>query len=36
MFAEDKKGMSYQVPVHAETAGVIVYYPASIAFGDGI
>jgi len=33
---EEKTGMEYTIPVHAETAGVIVYYPASVAFGDGI
>jgi len=36
MFDADKEGMTYKVPCHAETAGVIVYYPASIAYGDGI
>ena len=35
-FDADKEGMEYVVPVHAETAGVIVYYPLAIAFGDGI
>lgn len=33
---EDKEGMEYQVPCRAETAGVIVYYPSSICFGNGI
>lgn len=32
----DKKGMSWEVPCHAEFGGVIVYYPQSIAFGDNI
>lgn len=31
-----QKGMEFEIPCHAETAGVIVYYPLSIAFGDGI
>lgn len=33
---EDKEGMEYQIPCRAETAGVIVYLPASIAWGEGI
>ena len=35
-FDADKKGMEYVVPCHAETAGVIVYYPLSICYADGI
>lgn len=35
-FTPQQKGMEFEVPCHAETAGVIVYYPLSIAFGDGI
>jgi hypothetical protein len=35
-FAPQQKGMEFEVMVHEETAGVIVYYPQSIAFGDGI
>jgi len=35
-FEADKKGMDYEIPCHAETAGIIVYYPASVCFGDGI
>lgn len=31
-----QKGMEFEVACHAETAGVIVYYPLSIAFADGI
>lgn len=31
-----QKGMEFEIPCHAETAGVIVYYPLSVAFGDGI
>ena len=35
-FQEQQEGMEFEVPVHAETAGVEVYYPASVAYGDGI
>jgi hypothetical protein len=28
--------MAYSIPTVAQTAGVIVYYPAAVAFGDGI
>jgi hypothetical protein len=35
-FSPDKKGMEYEITCHAETAGVIVYYPLSVAYGDGI
>lgn len=35
-FTPQQKGMEFEVPCHAETGGVIVYYPLSIAFGDGI
>ena len=28
--------MSYLIPMVSETAGVIVYYPLSVAYGDGI
>lgn len=35
-FDPQVRGMEYQIPCHAETAGVLVYYPLSIAFGDGI
>ena len=33
---EDKEGMEYQIPCTATTAGVIVYYPSAIAWGEGI
>lgn len=33
---EDHKGLEYTIPCTAECAGVIVYYPAAVAFGDGI
>lgn len=32
----DKKGMEYEVPCHMETAGVICYYPLSMAYADGL
>lgn len=35
-FEEEKKGMEYEIPCHAEFAGVIVYYPLAVAYGDGI
>ncbi len=33
---EEKEGMEYVVPCWASTGGVIVYYPQSVAYGDGI
>ena len=30
------KGLSFEVPVHARTGGVIVYYPVAMAYMDGI
>lgn len=35
-FDAQLEGMEWQIPCHAETAGVIVYYPMSIAWGEGI
>lgn len=35
-YEADKKAMAYEIPCYAKTAGLIVYYPASIAYGDGI
>ena len=35
-FAPQEKGMEYEVPCHSETGGIIVYYPQSVAFVDGI
>jgi len=35
-FEADKDGMEYVVPCHSECAGVIVYYPTAVAYGDGI
>ena len=31
-----EKALYYSVPVHARTAGVVIYYPKSIAQGNGI
>jgi len=31
-----EKALYYEVPVHARTAGVVIYYPKSIAQGNGI
>lgn len=33
---QDKKGMEFIIPVHAEIGGVIIYYLQSVAFGDKI
>ncbi len=33
---QDKKGMEYVIPCHAEMGGIIVYYPQSVAFADGL
>lgn len=35
-FPEDKQGMEYVIACHAETCGVQIYYPLSVAYGDGI
>ena len=35
-FPVQRKNMEFEAPVHASTAGVIVYYPLAIAYGDGI
>lgn len=35
-FAPQQKGMEFEIMTQEETAGVIVYYPLSVAFGDGI
>lgn len=32
----DKQGMEYVIPVHARFGGVVIYYTASVAYGDGI
>lgn len=35
-FPAQAKGLAFEVPCHSETAGTIIYYPASVVFGDGI
>lgn len=35
-FAPQQQGLEYEIPCLATTGGVIVYYPLSIAYGDGI
>ena len=35
-FPPEAKGMSFDIVCHAETAGTIIYYPLSVAYGDGI
>lgn len=35
-FDAQQEGLEFSVPCMAKTAGVIVYYPLSIAYGDGI
>lgn len=34
-FPAQWKGMEAEIPCHAETAGVIVYYPLSVSYADG-
>ena len=36
MLGLEKKGMEYEQKLHTRCGGVIVYYPAAIAYGDGI
>lgn len=35
-FAPQQENMEFKVPCYSETAGVIVYYPLAVAYGDGI
>lgn len=35
-YEADKKAMAYEIPCYAKTAGIVVYYPASISYSDGI
>jgi hypothetical protein len=35
-FPAQQKGMEFEVVCHQRTGGVIVYYPLSVVFGDGI
>ena len=36
VFGPQQKAMEFEFFAHAKTGGVIVYYPAAVAFGDGI
>ena len=36
MLEEQARGLEYVTPCHSRIGGVIVYYPLSIAFADGI
>lgn len=35
-FDSEKTGMEFKIPCHQECAGVIIYYPLSVGFADGI
>ena len=35
-FEADKKALSYEIPCLARIAGMVIYYPASVCFVDGI
>jgi hypothetical protein len=35
-FAPQQKGLEFVVPVHSRSGGVIVYYPLSVSYADGI
>jgi len=35
-FEAERDGMNYVIPMRSRTAGVMVFYPLSVAFGDGI
>jgi len=35
-FPPQQKGMEYEIMCHERTGGVIMYYPQSVAYGDGI
>lgn len=35
-FEAQQQGMEFQIPCHAKCGGVLIYYPLSIAYGDGI
>ncbi len=35
-FDPEQKGLQFDIPCHARTAGLLVYYPMSVAYGDGI
>lgn len=35
-FEPQQKGLEFVIPVHSRSGGVIVYYPLSVAYADGI
>ena len=35
-FEADKKAMSYSVACYAKTAGMVIFFPASVSYADGI
>lgn len=35
-FDPQQTGLVFEVPCHARTAGLLIYYPQSVAYGDGI
>lgn len=35
-YEADKKGMTYEIPCYSKTAGMIIYYPSSVAYADGV
>jgi len=35
-FDPQQHGLEFDVPCHARTAGLLIYYPQSVAYGDGI
>jgi hypothetical protein len=35
-FEAQQQGMEFQIPCHAKCGGVLIYYPLSVAYGDGI
>lgn len=35
-FEADKTGMSYSIPCMARTAGLLIFYPGSVGYADGI
>ena len=35
-FDPQQTGFVFEVPCHARTAGLLIYYPQSVAYGDGI
>jgi hypothetical protein len=36
MYDADKKAMAFEIPAYSKSAGMVIYFPASVAYGDGI